>query len=211
MSICQGYSLSSSHVQMWDLDHREVRVLKNWYFQTVVLEKTLERPLDCKEVKPVNPKGNQPWILIERINAEVETPIIWPLDVKSQLIGKDPDAGKDWGQEEKGMTEDEIVGWHHWFNGHELGQTLRGDEGQGGLVCCSLWSQRGRHNWATEQQQVLSIIICRWAFPERTVFSNWLQRWSSSMNHMGIWTFLRWPDWLRGFKCVILSMAFQKS
>ena len=111
----------------------------------------------------------------------------------------------------EGATENEIVGWHHWFNGHELGQTLRGDEGQGGLVCCSLWSQRGRHNWATEQQQVLSIIICRWAFPERTVFSNWLQRWSSSMNHMGIWTFLRWPDWLRGFKCVILSMAFQKS
>ena len=105
---------------MWDLDHREGRVLKNWYFQTVVLEKTLERPLDCKEVKPVNPKGNQPWILIERINAEVETPILWPLDVKSQLIGKDPDAGKDWGQEEKGATEDEIVGWHRWLNGHEF-------------------------------------------------------------------------------------------
>ena len=97
---------------------KESWVLKNWWFWTVVLEKTLESPLDCKEIKPVNPKGN--WIFIERTDAEAETPILWPPDAKNWLTGKDPDAGKDWGQEEKGMTEDEMVGWHHWLNGHEL-------------------------------------------------------------------------------------------
>ena len=116
----QSYGLSSSHVQMWELDHKEGWAPKNWCFWTAVLEKTLESPLDGEEIKPVNPKGNQPWIVIVRTDAEVEAPILWPPDAKSQLIGKDPDAGKDWGQEEKGTTEDEMVGWHHWLNGHEF-------------------------------------------------------------------------------------------
>ena len=102
---------------MWELDHKEVWALKNWCFQIVVLEKTLERPLDCKEIKLVNPEGNQPWIFTGRIFAKAETPILWPPDAKSRLVGKDPDAGKDWEQEEKGMTEDEMDGWHHWLNG----------------------------------------------------------------------------------------------
>ena len=105
---------------MWELDHKEGSVPKNWYFQTVVLEKTLESPLDDKEIKPVNPKGNQSWIFIGRTDAEAEALVFWPPDVKSRLTGKDPDAGKDWGQEEEGKTEDEMVGWHHQLNGHEF-------------------------------------------------------------------------------------------
>ena len=125
----QNYGVSSSHVQMWELDHKEGWVLKNWRFQIVVLEKTLERPLDCKEIKLVNPKRSQPWIFIGRTDAETDAPILWPPDAKSQLIGKDPDAGKDWGQEEKGVTEDEMVRWHHWLNGQEFAQTLVDSEG----------------------------------------------------------------------------------
>ena len=109
---------------MWELDYKESWVLKNWCVWTVVLEKTLESPLDCKEIKPVHPKGNQPWIFIGRTDAEAEVPILWPPDVKSQLIRKEPDVGKDWSQEEKGTTEDEMVGWHHWFTGHKFEQTL---------------------------------------------------------------------------------------
>ena len=111
---------SSSHVWMWELDYKESWALKNWCFWTVVLEKTLESPLGCKKIKPVNPKGNQSWIFIGRTDAEAETPILWPSDVKNWLIGKDPDAGKDWRQEEKEMIEDEMVGWHHGLNGHEF-------------------------------------------------------------------------------------------
>ena len=104
-----------------------------------MLEKTLKSPLDCKENKPVHPKGNQSWIFIGRTDAEVEAPILWPPDAKNWLIGKDPDAGKDWKQEEKGTTEDEMVWWCHWFNGHEFQQALGVGDGQGGLVCCSPW------------------------------------------------------------------------
>ena len=110
---------------------REGWVLKNWCFQTVVLEKTLESPLDNQEIKPFNPKGSQPWLLIESTDAEAEAPILWPPDVKTQLTGKDPNARKYWGQEEKGMTEDEMVGWLHWLNGLEFDQTLGDNEGQG--------------------------------------------------------------------------------
>ena len=120
---------------MWDKNHKEGWTLMNWFFQTVVLEKTLESPLDSKEIKPVNSKGNQPWVFIGRTDVEAAAPIIWPPDGKSYLIGKD----SDWGQKEKWVTENEIVGWHHWFNGLEFGQTLGDDEGQGGLVCCSPW------------------------------------------------------------------------
>ena len=108
----QGYGFSSGHVRMWELDCEERWAPKNWCFWTVVLEKTLESPLDCKEIQPVHPKGNQSWVFIGRTDAEAETPVFWPPDAKSWLIGKDPDAGRDWGQEEKGMTEDEMAGWH---------------------------------------------------------------------------------------------------
>ena len=116
----QGYGFSSGHVWMWELDYKESWVLKNWCFWTVVLEKTLESPLDCKEIQPGHPKGDQSWVFIGRTDVEAETPILWPPDAKNRLIGKDPDAGKDWKQEEKGTTEDEMVGWHHWLNGHEF-------------------------------------------------------------------------------------------
>ena len=116
----QSYSFSNSPVWMWELEHKQGWVSKNWCFWTVMLEKTLESPLGCKEIKLVNPKGNQTWIFIGRTDAVAEAPILWPPDTKSWLIGKDPDAGKDWRQEEKGMTEDEMVGWHHRLNGHEF-------------------------------------------------------------------------------------------
>ena len=115
----QSYGFSSSHVWMWELDHKKGWVLKNWCLQIVELEKILENRLDCKEIEPVNSKENQSGILIRRTDAEAEAPVLWPPDWKSQLTGKDPDAGKDWGQEEKGATEDEMVGWHHWLNDHE--------------------------------------------------------------------------------------------
>ena len=116
----QSYGFSSSHVWVWEFDHKEGWAPKNWCFWTVVLEKTLENPLDCTELKPVNPKGNQSWILIVRTDAEGEAPILWWPDAENWLIRKDPDAGKDWRQEEKGMTEDEPIGWHHWLSGHEF-------------------------------------------------------------------------------------------
>ena len=115
---------------------------KKWCFWTVLLEKTLESPLDCKEIQPVYSKGNQSWILIGRTDAEAETPVLWPPFGESWLLWKDPDAGKDWGQEEKGMTEDEMVGWHHWLNGHGFGWTLGVGGGQGGLACCSPWGHK---------------------------------------------------------------------
>ena len=130
---------------MWELDFTEDWVQKNWCFRTVVLEKIVESPLDCKKSKLVNPKGNQPWIFIERTDAEAEAPILGSPGVKSQLFGKDPDAGKDWRQEEKGATEDEMVGWCHRLNGHELEQTEGDSEGQGSLVCCSPWDCKESH------------------------------------------------------------------
>ena len=138
-------SYSSSHIQMWELDHKEGWVPKNWCFQILVLEKTSESVLNSK---PINPKGNQPWIFIGRTDAEVEIPILWPPDVKSWLTGKDPDAGKDWRQDEKGMTEDEMVGWHHQLNGQEFEQVL-GIGGQGSLACWSLW---GHKDWDRTKQ-----------------------------------------------------------
>ena len=136
----QSYGFSSSHVKMWELDHKEDWVSKNWCFWTVVLEKILESLLDSKEVKPVNPKGNQPWIFTGRTNAEA--PILWSSDAKSQLIGKDADAGKDWRQEEKGTTEDEMIGCNHQINGCEFEQTPGDTEEQGSLACCSLWGRK---------------------------------------------------------------------
>ena len=138
----QSYGLSSSHVWIWELDYKESWALKNWCFWAVVLEKTLESPLDCKEIKPVNPKGNQSWMFIGRTDAKTETPIVWPPDAKNWLIGKDPDAGKDWKQEEKRTIKDEMVGWHHWLDRHEFEQVLRVSDGQGSLACCSPWGRR---------------------------------------------------------------------
>ena len=134
---------------MWELDYKESWVLKNWCFWTVVLEKILKSPVDCKEIQPVHPKGDQSWVFIGRTDAEAETSILWPPLEKRWLIGKDPDAGRDWGQEEKGMTEDEMVGWH-WLNGHEFEWTPQVGDGQGGLACSDSWGCRVRHNWATE-------------------------------------------------------------
>ena len=108
----------------------------------MVLDKTLDSPLDSKEIKSVNPKGNQPWIFIGRIDTKAEAPVLWPPDLKNRFIGKDCAAGNDWGQEEKGATEDEMAGWHHWLNGHEFEQTLGDSAGQGSLVCCSLWGHK---------------------------------------------------------------------
>ena len=138
----QSYGFPNSHVWMWELDYKEGWALKNWCFWTVVLEKTLESPLDCKEIQLVHPKGNQSWIFTGRTDAEAEASILWPPDAKSWLIGKDPDARKNWGQEEKRTTEDEMVGWHHQVTGHEFKQAPGDGEGQGCLACCSPWGHK---------------------------------------------------------------------
>ena len=130
------------HVRMWELDHKEDWVPKNWCFLNCSVGEDSWESLDCKEMKSVNPKGNQPWIFFERIDAKAEAPILWPPNPKSQLIGKDLYAGKDWRQEEKGTTEDEMVGWHHQLNGHQFVQTLGDGERQGSLMCCSPWGHK---------------------------------------------------------------------
>ena len=144
------------------MDYKESWAQKYWCFWTVVLEKTLESPLDCKEIQPVHPKGNQPWIFIGRTDAEAETPILWSSDVKNWLIGKDSTAGKDWRQE-KGMIEDEMVGWYHWFNGHEFEQAQGVGDGQGNLACCSLSGQSWtRLNEGTELNWADTFLKRRW-------------------------------------------------
>ena len=161
---------------MWELYYKESWAPKNWCFWTVVLEKILESPLDCKEIQPVHPKGDQSWVFIGGTDAEAETLILWPPDVKSWLIWKDPDAGKDWGREEKGTTEDEMVGWHHGLNGHGFGWTPGVGDEQGGLVCCSSWGRKEsdtteRLNW-TE----LNVILLE---------DGAVRRW---LGHEGSWT-----------------------
>ena len=139
VSSSQSYGFSSSHVWMWELDYKESWALKNGCFRTLSLEKTLESPLDCKEIQLVNPKGNQSWMFTWRTDAEAETPILWPPDVKNWLTGKNTDSGKDWKWEKKGTTEDEMVGWHHQPDGHEFEQDLGVGNGKGRLACCSPW------------------------------------------------------------------------
>ena len=141
---------------MWELDYKESWAQKNWCIWTVALEKTLEIPLDCKEIQPVHPKGYQSWVFTGRTEVEAETLILWPPDAKSWLIWKDPDAGKDWRQEEKGTTEEEMVRWHHWLNGHGFGWTQGVGDGQGGLACCSSWGHKESDmtewlNWEMEE------------------------------------------------------------
>ena len=161
----QSYGFSSSHVWMWELDHKEGWALKNWCFSIVVLEKTLESPLKCKEIKPVNSKENATLNIIGRTDAEADAPIHWPPDTNSRLIGKDPDAKNDWRQKEKETAENEIVGWHHWLNGHEFEQTPRDSEGQGSLVCCSSWDCKevDMTHWLnnTNKASNLSSLFCK--------------------------------------------------
>ena len=138
----QGYGFSCGHVWMWELDCEEGWVAKNWCVWTVVLEKTLESPLDWKESQPVHSEGDQPWDFFGRNDAKAEAPVLWPPYVKSWLIGKDSHAGRDWGQEEKGTTEDEMAGWHHGLDGRESEWTPGVGDGQGGLVCCDSWGRK---------------------------------------------------------------------
>ena len=146
----QGYGFSSGHVWVWELDYKESWALKNWSLWTVVLEKTLESPLDTTEIQHFHSKWDQSWVFIGRTDVEAETPIIWPPDAKSWLIWKDPDDGKDWRWEEKRMTEDEMVGWHHRLNRHELEQAPGVGDGQASLACCSPWGCKVRRDWVTE-------------------------------------------------------------
>ena len=146
----QSYGFSSGHVWMWELDYKESWEPKNWCFWPMVLEKTLESPLAWKETKLVYPKGNRSWIFIGRTGAEAETPVLWPPDVKNWLIGKDPDPEKDWRQEGKRTTEDEMVGWHHRLAGHELEQAPEVGDRQGSLACCSSRRHGVGHDWVTE-------------------------------------------------------------
>ena len=132
---------NSHHVCMWKLDCEESWAPKNWCFWTVVLQKTLESPLDCKEIQPVHPKGDQSWVFFGRNGAKTETTVLWPPHAKSWPIGKDSDAGRDWGQEEKGTTEGEMAWWHYPLDGHEFGWTLGVGDGQGGLACCNSWGR----------------------------------------------------------------------
>ena len=143
---------------MWELDCEESWAPKNWCFRTVVLEKTLESPLDCKEIQPVHPKGDQSWVFTGRTDAEAETPIVWPPHANSWLIGKDPDAGRDWGQK-KGTTEDEMVGWHHQLDGHEWVNSGSWWWTGGPGVLRFIGSQRVRHDWATELNWIESISL----------------------------------------------------
>ena len=169
----QGCGFSSGHVWMWELDCKESWAPKNWFFWTVVLEKTLESPLNCKEIQPVHPKGDQSWVFIGTIDVEAETSLLWPPDVKSWLIWKDPDAGKDWGQE-KGRTEDEMVGWLHRLNGHGFEWTPGVGDGQGGLACCCSWGCKesdttAQLNWTEHKTCILrtkNIIENNWKRPK---------------------------------------------
>ena len=175
----QGYGFSSSHVWMWKLDGEESWALKIWCFCTVVLEKTLENPLDSKEIQPVHPKGNQSWVFIGRTDVEAEALILWPPDAKSWLIWKDPDAGIDWRQEEKGTTEDKMVGWHRWLNGHGFRWTPRIGNGQRGLACCDSWGHKEVDttewlNWTELKRKfkplyklniITRILVTYWNFP----------------------------------------------
>ena len=156
-SSSQGYGFSCGHVWMWELDCEEGWA-PNWCFWTVVLEKTLESPLDCKEIQPVHSEGDQPWDFFGRTGAKAETPVLWPHHAKSWLIGKDSDAGRGWGQEEQGTTEDEMAGWHHWLNGRESGWTPGVGDGQGGLAFCDSWGRKSR-TWPSDWTISIFILL----------------------------------------------------
>ena len=202
----QTYGFSSGLIQMWELDLEEGWVLKNWYFQTVVLEKSLDSPLDTKEIKPVNPKGNQPWIFIGRADAKAGAPVLWPPDLKSWLIGNNPDAVKYWRQEEKGMTEDKMVGWHHWLDGHDFEQTLGHSGGQGNLVCCSSWGLKelDTTDWTTKNELLsFTYVILKRITCFKCLFANYnsktvmLMDWGISLGQYG----------MRHFACISSNVS----
>ena len=145
-----GYGFSCGHVWMWELDCEEGWAPKNWCVWTMVLEKTLENPLDCKDIHPVLSEGDQPCDFFGRNDAKAEALVLWPPHAKSWLIGEDSDAGRDWGQEKKGTTQDEMAGWHHRLDARESEWALGVGDGQGGLACCDSWGRRVGHDWATE-------------------------------------------------------------
>ena len=189
------YNMYIHHVWMWELDYKESWE-QNWCFWTVVLEKTLESPLNCKNIQPVHPKGNQSWIFIGRTNVEAEAPILWPPDAKSWFIGKDPDSERDCGQEEKGTTEDEIVGWHHWVDWQVFEQAPGVDDGEEGLVYCSPWGCRVGHDWVTELTERLYIftqkVLHVWVF--KSQYSNT----SSIVSYLWKWkAYIYAQSWLR--------------
>ena len=166
---------------MWELDCEESWAPKNWCFWTVVLEKTLESPLDCREIQPVHSEGDQPWDFFGRNDAKAETPVLWPPHVKCWLIGKDSDAGRDWGQEEKGTTEDKMAGWHHRLNERRFGWTPGVGDGQGGLACCNSWGRKKSDmtewlNWTELSEYTYQCYSLSWPHP----FLPWLypQVWS---------------------------------
>ena len=205
---------------MWELDHKEGWTLKNWCFWSAVLKKTLESPLDCKEIQPVNPKGNQLWIFIGRTDAEAEALILWPPDAKSQLIGKDPDAGKDWGQEEKGTTEYEMVGWHHWCDGPEFEEAPGVGDGQGSLSAAA-------HGVTNSRTQLSDFIFTFRVVEIKSVYKNQLLFLNISNKNSGVredsWESLglqgdptnprlrksvlniHWKDWCWSWRCNTLA------
>ena len=213
----QGYSFSRSHVRTRELDHKEGWTPKNWCFWIVVVGNTLESPLNSKEIKPVNPKGNQSWIFIGRTDAEAEAPIFWPLDAKNRHFRKDPDTGKDWGHEKKRVTENEMVGWHHRLNGHEFEQILGDSEGQGSLGCCGPWGYKESDTtwWLNNDNQLsgASILLFSMLSPLGVHSWEWLQRlrawqWAAHLfpfwvpSGLTIWAAVMW--WLDGCKILYL-------
>ena len=187
VSSSQSYGFSSSHVWMWELDYKESWAPKNWCFWTVVLEKTLESPLDCKEIKLINPKRNQSWIFIIKTDAEAEIPILWPPNSKNWFIGEDRDARKDWRQKEKVRTEDEMVGWHQRLDGQEFGQALGIGDGQGILALSSLWGHKESDttewlNWTETSMEVRQAGEKVW-------------RWNTRLDDKRHYHFLRERSW----------------
>ena len=189
---------------MWELVCEESWAPKNWCFWTVVLEKTLESPLDCKEIQPVHFEGNQPWDFFGRNDSKAETPVLWPPHVKSWLIGKESDAGRDWGQEEKRMTKDEMAGWHHWLDGRESGWTLGVGDGQGGLACCNSWGHKESDTtesdwsdliWSDESLDIINIFC--FVFLLKKIKINWIpcdKAYNISLHsfHKAIWIILQY-------------------
>ena len=173
---------------MWELDCEEGWALKNWCFWTVVLEKTLESPLDCKEIQPVHSKGDQSWVFFGRNDTEAETPVLWPPYAKSWLIGKDSDAGRDWGQEEKGTAEDEMAGWHHWLDGSESQWTLGAGDGQGGLACWHSWGRK--ESDPTEWLNWTELILLHKLEDKKYIYTVFYT--DSHLNHFLCSSFLLW-------------------
>ena len=169
---------------MWEWDHKEGSVPKNWCFQTVVLEKTLETHLDCKEIKPVNPKGDQPWIFIGRTDTKAEALILCPPKAKSWLVRKDSEAGTYWRQEEKRTMEDEVVGWHHQFNAYEFEQAPEDGEGQGSLACCSPWGHKelDTTEWLNNNKEI-KYQHKRITFKVYYIVSNAVKKWKQLDNY----------------------------